>query len=81
MDLQHVRPEQLSRPVPAIHVKVTNRAPLVTAWPNGPSSPRVVWDLPVGKSEPGEPITETDVRELKEETSLVVAPGTCTWSM
>ncbi|MEY9871029.1 ADP-ribose pyrophosphatase YjhB (NUDIX family) [Streptacidiphilus sp. MAP12-33] len=33
-----------------------------------------MWDLPVGKSEPGEPITETAVRELKEETSLVVSP-------
>lgn len=33
-----------------------------------------MWDLPVGKSEPGEPITETAVRELKEETGLVVDP-------
>jgi 8-oxo-dGTP pyrophosphatase MutT (NUDIX family) len=33
-----------------------------------------MWDLPVGKSEPGEPITQTAVRELKEETGLVVAP-------
>ncbi|MEZ0070584.1 ADP-ribose pyrophosphatase YjhB (NUDIX family) [Streptacidiphilus sp. MAP12-20] len=33
-----------------------------------------MWDLPVGKSEPGEPITETAVRELKEETGLIVAP-------
>ncbi|GAB7183745.1 NUDIX hydrolase [Kitasatospora sp. Ki12] len=32
-----------------------------------------LWDLPVGKSEPGEPVTETAVRELKEETGLVVA--------
>ncbi|MEV7771944.1 NUDIX domain-containing protein [Kitasatospora sp. NPDC086791] len=32
------------------------------------------WDLPVGKSEPGEPITGTAVRELREETGLVVAP-------
>ncbi|MBL1099927.1 NUDIX domain-containing protein [Streptomyces coffeae] len=31
-----------------------------------------MWDLPVGKSEPGEPITETAVRELYEETGLVV---------
>ncbi|MFI9275084.1 NUDIX domain-containing protein [Kitasatospora sp. NPDC052896] len=33
-----------------------------------------MWDLPVGKSEPGEPITETAVRELKEETGLLVEP-------
>ncbi|MGP3979489.1 NUDIX domain-containing protein [Streptomyces sp. KR80] len=32
------------------------------------------WDLPVGKSEPGEPITETAVRELREETGLIVKP-------
>lgn len=31
-----------------------------------------MWDLPVGKSEPGEPITETAVRELYEETGLTV---------
>ena len=33
-----------------------------------------MWDLPVGKSEPGEPITETAVRELREETGLIVKP-------
>ncbi|MBO1413513.1 NUDIX domain-containing protein [Streptomyces sp. FH025] len=33
-----------------------------------------MWDLPVGKNEPGEPITETAVRELKEETGLAVSP-------
>ncbi|WP_188298695.1 NUDIX domain-containing protein [Streptomyces sp. CBMA156] len=33
---------------------------------------RGMWDLPVGKSEPGEPITQTAVRELREETGLVV---------
>ncbi|MBW8092320.1 NUDIX domain-containing protein [Streptomyces hygroscopicus subsp. hygroscopicus] len=32
------------------------------------------WDLPVGKREPGEPITETAVRELYEETGLTVKP-------
>lgn len=31
------------------------------------------WDLPVGKSEPGEPITATAVRELFEETGVSVA--------
>ncbi|WP_330461882.1 NUDIX domain-containing protein [Streptomyces sp. NBC_00820] len=33
-----------------------------------------MWDLPVGKNEPGEPITETAVRELYEETGLTVRP-------
>ncbi|MFM9594954.1 NUDIX domain-containing protein [Streptomyces scabiei] len=32
------------------------------------------WDLPMGKSEPGEPVTETAVRELYEETGLTVKP-------
>ncbi|MEV0912422.1 NUDIX domain-containing protein [Streptomyces hokutonensis] len=34
---------------------------------------RGMWDLPVGKNEPGEPVTETAVRELYEETGIVVA--------
>ncbi|MFI5887835.1 NUDIX domain-containing protein [Streptomyces sp. NPDC051554] len=33
---------------------------------------RGMWDLPVGKNEPGEPVTETAVRELYEETGIVV---------
>lgn len=33
-----------------------------------------LWDLPTGKSEPGEPVTTTALRELHEETGLVVAP-------
>ncbi|MDN0193514.1 NUDIX domain-containing protein [Streptomyces sp. S.PNR 29] len=32
------------------------------------------WDLPVGKNEPGEPVTATAVRELYEETGLTVKP-------
>ncbi|MFG2263472.1 NUDIX domain-containing protein [Streptomyces sp. NPDC048720] len=35
---------------------------------------RGLWDLPVGKSEPGEPVTATAVRELYEETGLTVRP-------
>ncbi len=31
-----------------------------------------MWDLPVGKSAPGEPITQTATRELYEETGLIV---------
>jgi 8-oxo-dGTP pyrophosphatase MutT (NUDIX family) len=34
-----------------------------------------LWDLPVGKSDPGEPITWTAVRELREETGLIVDPA------
>lgn len=33
-----------------------------------------LWDLPTGKSDPGEPVTVTAVRELREETGLVVSP-------
>ncbi|MEU7740026.1 MULTISPECIES: NUDIX domain-containing protein [unclassified Nonomuraea] len=33
------------------------------------------WDLPVGKAGKGEVITQTAVRELKEETGLVVDPA------
>jgi 8-oxo-dGTP pyrophosphatase MutT (NUDIX family)/uncharacterized glyoxalase superfamily protein PhnB len=33
-----------------------------------------LWDLPTGKSEPGEPVTVTAARELQEETGLVVKP-------
>ncbi|MGW0400841.1 NUDIX domain-containing protein [Streptomyces sp. NPDC003002] len=33
-----------------------------------------LWDLPVGKTEPGEPINGTAVRELYEETGLTVKP-------
>jgi 8-oxo-dGTP pyrophosphatase MutT (NUDIX family) len=35
-----------------------------------------MWDLPVGKALPGEPITITAVRELREETGLTVDPET-----
>ncbi|MFJ6392836.1 NUDIX domain-containing protein [Streptomyces sp. NPDC091972] len=34
-----------------------------------------MWDLPSGKSEPGEPVTATAVRELYEETGLLVDPS------
>jgi 8-oxo-dGTP pyrophosphatase MutT (NUDIX family) len=31
------------------------------------------WDVPSGKGEPGEPITTTAIRELREETGVVAA--------
>lgn len=34
-----------------------------------------MWDLPVGKNDPGEPITATAIRELREETGLIVEAG------
>jgi 8-oxo-dGTP pyrophosphatase MutT (NUDIX family) len=34
-----------------------------------------LWDLPAGKSDPGEPVTVTAARELREETGLVVEPA------
>lgn len=33
-----------------------------------------LWDLPIGKADPGEAVTATAVRELHEETGLVVRP-------
>lgn len=42
---------------------------------SGSSFGQGMWDLPVGKNEYGEPVTATAVRELREETGLVVEPG------
>jgi 8-oxo-dGTP pyrophosphatase MutT (NUDIX family) len=39
---------------------------------------RGLWDLPIGKSDPGEPVTATAVRELYEETGLTVDPAALT---
>ncbi|WP_369376442.1 NUDIX domain-containing protein [Streptomyces sp. cg36] len=56
-----------------VHDKATNRVVLLQRSQNAKFA-QGMWDLPVGKSEPGEPITETAVRELYEETGLTVEP-------
>ncbi|MFH9754359.1 NUDIX domain-containing protein [Streptomyces griseus] len=56
-----------------VHDRATNRVVLLQRSENAKFA-QGKWDLPVGKSEPGEPITETAVRELYEETGLTVKP-------
>ncbi|MEV8545069.1 NUDIX domain-containing protein [Streptomyces sp. NPDC051572] len=56
-----------------VHDKATNRVVLLQRSQNAKFA-QGMWDLPVGKNEPGEPITETEVRELCEETGLTVKP-------
>ncbi|PWK67841.1 ADP-ribose pyrophosphatase YjhB (NUDIX family) [Streptomyces sp. CG 926] len=58
-----------------VHDKATNRVVLLQRSENAKFA-QGMWDLPVGKSEPDEPITETAVRELYEETGLTVKPET-----
>ncbi|WP_443065460.1 NUDIX domain-containing protein [Streptomyces sp. NBC_00536] len=55
------------------HDQAANRVVLLQRGENAKFA-QGKWDLPVGKSEPGEPITETAVRELYEETGLTVKP-------
>lgn len=56
-----------------VHDKAANRVVLLQRSQDAKFA-KGMWDLPVGKSEPGEPITETAVRELYEETGLTVKP-------
>ncbi|MGW0757235.1 NUDIX domain-containing protein [Streptomyces sp. NPDC002814] len=56
-----------------VHDKATNRVVLLQRSEHAKFA-QGMWDLPVGKSEHGEPITETAVRELYEETGLTVNP-------
>ena len=56
-----------------VHDQATNRVVLLQRSQNAKFA-QGMRDLPVGKSEPGEPITETAVRELYEETGLTVKP-------
>ena len=55
-----------------VHDRAANRVVLIQRGEHAKFG-RGMWDLPVGKNEPGEPITATAVRELYEETGLVVA--------
>ncbi|MEU1877905.1 NUDIX domain-containing protein [Streptosporangium sp. NPDC020072] len=56
-----------------VHDRETERVVLLQRGPHAKFA-QGMWDLPVGKSEPGEPITQTAIRELQEETGLVVRP-------
>ncbi|MFF3375995.1 NUDIX domain-containing protein [Streptomyces sp. NPDC002680] len=56
-----------------VHDRAADRVVLLRRGPNARFG-QGMWDLPMGKSEPGEPITETAVRELHEETGLRVTP-------
>ncbi|WP_328929527.1 NUDIX domain-containing protein [Streptomyces sp. NBC_00190] len=60
-----------------VHDRATHRVVLLQRGENAKFG-QGLWDLPVGKSEPGEPITRTAVRELYEETGLVVKPESLT---
>ncbi len=57
-----------------VHDRATDRVVLLRRGPEAKFG-RGLWDLPVGKSDPGEPVTQTAVRELREETGLVVDPA------
>ncbi|MEU8914647.1 NUDIX domain-containing protein [Streptomyces nigrescens] len=56
-----------------VHDKESNRVVLLQRSEQAKFA-QGMWDLPVGKSEPGEPVTATAVRELHEETGLTVKP-------
>ncbi|MFH8991152.1 NUDIX domain-containing protein [Streptomyces sp. NPDC017940] len=56
-----------------VHDKDAHRVVLLQRSENAKFA-QGMWDLPVGKSERGEPITQTAVRELYEETGLTVKP-------
>jgi 8-oxo-dGTP pyrophosphatase MutT (NUDIX family) len=57
-----------------VHDRDAGQVVLLQRGPNAKFAPGS-WDLPVGKSTPGEPITTTAVRELREETGIIVDPA------
>jgi 8-oxo-dGTP pyrophosphatase MutT (NUDIX family) len=56
-----------------IHDAATQRVLLIQRGPRAKFGAGC-WDLPIGKTAPGEAVTMTAVRELKEETGLIVDP-------
>lgn len=56
-----------------VHDKRAGRVLLLQRGPKAKFA-QGMWDLPVGKSKPGEPITRTATRELEEETGVTVRP-------
>ncbi|WP_052398153.1 NUDIX domain-containing protein [Streptomyces sp. NRRL F-5123] len=56
-----------------VHDRAADRVLLIRRGDHAKFAPGH-WDLPCGKSDPGEPVTTTAVRELHEETGLVAAP-------
>ncbi|WP_059012238.1 NUDIX domain-containing protein [Streptomyces specialis] len=57
-----------------VHDRETDRVVLLQRGPRAKFG-QGLWDLPVGKCDPGEPVTAAAVRELREETGLLTDPA------
>jgi 8-oxo-dGTP pyrophosphatase MutT (NUDIX family) len=57
-----------------VHDREAGRVVLLRRGPHAKFAAGL-WDLPAGKNDPGESIAATAVRELREETGLVVDPS------